>query len=432
MGKLKRAKLFLRSRFFKYIIVPIASLHLLTQANSCRNDIIQSNYPTDLRKEFKEEYGFELRGWKNDIELNGLELELTTLAEVVDGEKRIRDFKPSCIRIEPDNYLKKTLFEQGVFIGGTYCSGRCFGNIIRYRSENNKETLHHEIKHKMTSEIVIDNPKFWEEWEEIAKEGKNPPYRNLGVQACKQLRILNLFVNDSLPQEKCEEYGFITDYSRTNPEEDVAEITENSLNPSSYLKYLYPKFGERNEIIYKKLLLAQKYSLIPQEFFDTVKLKAIETDFSNSKDNKEKDRLSTQFLEESNEFFNYYPNSVYSCSLRSERGLILQSRIRLPFDINEIKRELTQSEHALYKNQIEPVIEEHKLALASEYKNYPSYYYSLKFLEIYYTRLNEKDLQDIYHNAIIEYDKRRNSGNVRLSKIGVNDYLIEKGIDFNK
>ncbi len=145
-------------------------------------NLYQTTRDSPIRQEFRNQYGFPIYGWKEDIEGNPRNVKI--ISEAVKMEMQQKPFHVRYIALEPKNFLKKSpvqqvksIFDSSKSYYADYFNAITLGSSKRYVSEY---IVRHEIKHAKTRDILRENPQFRAEWEAIAKDDKGRSlYKNL-------------------------------------------------------------------------------------------------------------------------------------------------------------------------------------------------------------------------------------------------------------
>lgn len=400
----------------KWTATSLLFLHLATQINYSFNEIRDEVSPSKKQQEFKDEFGFPLIGFSKDL-FKGPDL--SNICAAIQYERAQRDFDINFLRVKSKDYLNKSWVEQfdQFFIGGSSYFNP-FDDGISVEKNCRFNTMHHEIKHAKTWEIKKEHPALIDEWKRLALDGDgNSLYLDGTEQFCLRIRFLNGLLNKKkFVTDENRKLGFISDYARINVYEDIAELcTEAEVNPGDFNKFIYGNDfkhdGDFNPTIVAKLNLAEKYGLIPKEFseyLEVLKLKTggMDCDFHKVSTNRKK---IIPFFVESEKFLNEHPGSIYSINLRVSRA--------------EAYREMCPSN----KEDLENAVREYKQALNSGFKDNYCYALSLQYLPVCYSDLGDDKRRELYHEAQKEWRRRHNSGDILLTKRGVNDFLIARG-----
>ncbi len=417
--------------------------HLGTQLRHSANDFYHNAKPSLQREAFKKEFGFPLRGWSSDIEDDPKNI--SVCAEILNREDVERPFTLDTLRIRSDSYLRKSLLDQihaSPFFNEP--SGYYFNDIVVVKDVD-RNTLHHEIKHAKTFDIIKENKDFLNKWKDLAKDKNgNSLYLNVGEQVCYWVNGLeNIISKDKLDASANEKLGFVRSYGRNNVFEDIATICEEAeSNESKFARWLFDG-DQRNEIIAKKIALAEEYHLIPAGFSEFVKLK--QTEQGCYDDHCINWNNALEYIKESDGLLEKYPNSVYKGELHSKRAFLMSAGNSNSFVVNKLDSEtadyfLLQAQTEFERKQKEDfknngerfsigeVLREYNLALQSSFKSvwYPCALGHLR--DLHKRVLRNENVGEVYEKAEREYWRRFENGDVRLSREGVNDFLKENGV----
>ncbi len=408
----KKSRLSWVKSLAKRMLLGVALFHGTTQLAYLGNDIYNSLAPSQQRQEFKQEFGFPVKGWKKDVE-NGKE-NLSTIADVIEKERKEMNFELDSVRVRGKGYIKQNFIDQ--------IDAIIFNPVSGYYSENGisktivldnyvkGDTLHHEIKHAKTFCIAEKHPEFLEKWQALATdENGKSLYLTGREQACSRLRGLGSLINkEKQISFKNEKLGFISNYARTNVWEDIAELCAEAETDSCKLaKLLYS--DEKNPKIIAKVNLAQEYGIIPKEFSEYLRVKDLFQKSWLDEFSYDTEKLEV-FLRESEQFIKKYPSAIYECEIRTDRGFAIRN-----------KRAKSEKEGA------RKAIHEYKLSLNSHYKDAVSYIGAMNGLARCYQTLGNRKKASVCKDAEAEYWKRFKSGDIKLTIKGVNDFLIAHG-----
>jgi hypothetical protein len=405
---MKRIRKLINSKWVKRLILATFLFHGITQLNYWRNDFSHNLFPSSQRTAFEKEFGFPIKGWKDEIE--GDSKTISSIASVMHKEQFEQPFYIKNLRIKSPNYLEKSIFQQIAYI--TLKGYNCYtpnmwfmphGDSILLEKGAPSTIIHHEIKHDKSIAAMKDNPEFARAWKELADDKNgNSLYLNPMQQICNRLRGLETIVD--LP-ENYEELGFVSDYAATNIYEDMAELCELTEScPQAFVDWFHNP-EKQNPIIKAKVRLAavhgKPYGLIPEGFEEYITLCHLHHQSFADK------TKANQFLIRSKKFLDNQSRTVYECELRFRMGTTLGA-----LD---------------YK---EPAILQLKKALKADFKDISYYPDSLRELRTAYTLSGDLEKADILKKAIKEYHYRYDRGDVTLPRTGINDYLKEHGFDF--
>lgn len=180
-------------RVLKRSLEGILLFHLATQANYSLNDVLNQVKPSEQRAQFQEEFGFPIRGFRKDIEGDPERLEL--IANALRKELLEKPFQLRSFRIESNQYLRKSFLDQLAKLVTVGHAGYYFWDSISVVSSPHPSTVHHEVKHAKTFDVLEENPQFRERWEALAKDEKgNSLYFNPAEQVCSRFKGLHHLV----------------------------------------------------------------------------------------------------------------------------------------------------------------------------------------------------------------------------------------------
>lgn len=407
MGKRLRKSLHKFGKCLKIVTIPVILFHGATQIVYWGNDIINGLNPSEKRIEFKKEFGFPIRGWEKDIE--NQPKDISDMGIIFYQEKLEKPFDIGSVRIRSNHYLKKSIVQQiddAVFSNLGYYTyyGIVIDDLIF------KSTISHEIKHAKTFDIIKKNPEFIEKWKELANdEYGNSLYFNNKEQMQVYMGLEYLVNEDKIKEEENKKLGFVTNYARTNPYEDIAELGELAeMDVTSFIEWFGYKYEPKNEKIIAKVKLAQEYGIIPMEFSEYVMLENVLYDAVVGNELRWNSKKADEFFDLSGKFLEKNKETTYQCELRNKRAWIIQHR----FDDEE---------------SVIAAISEYKLSVKAKYKDPVSYKNSLESLSKCYKILDCDEESKTYNDALKEYEKRYDKGDVLLGKRGVNDFLTSRG-----
>ena len=388
--------------------------HAPTQIAYIGNDLYHKNRSSGIRNEFKQKFGFPILGWEDEIEKN--QKNITILSDVIEREKMEKDFYLKSLRIESSNYLKKNLLGQIASIVAEPASGQYFLGRIGLSHHANRDTLHHEIKHAKTFEIIRKNSEFLSKWKELAKDDRGESlYYNSGEWLCSYVKGLSSLVDkEKSNTERNRKLGFITDYARTWVYEDIAELCgEAEQNSDTFMNLVAGDSASKNEVITKKFNLAAEYGLVPMESIEYFGLRIAFRKTAVWHGYLDLSKTGS-FMEGSSKFLKNHPQSVYTSDLRNIRAhIMLQGAL---------------SHDPKFKSEV--AINELKAVLTSRYKDPSSYVCALSRLAKFYkSHLGDNINAGIYERAENLYWKRFENGDVEIASRGVNDFIVQEGID---
>lgn len=364
-----------------------ASLHL---ANGVNDRYLQSS---QFRSFFQEKYGARLSGWRKDIEEN------PSLMNAINFSLRQEwlesPFNLSSLRITPNEFYHKSIWEQlEVMTGrGNDFLGRARKSIFGLKMElipsAEQHTVHHEIKHIRTYDVLRKYPHFREEWENLCRD--------------KEGRLLFTDDWEKTVRSKDIELGFIGQSARKSLMEDVAEIGESVESfPESVATLIFDP-SPQGRIFLAKVRLAQKYGIIPPETIQFLEFHRLDM-FAMSElgrpewKGKYKQRMKLAIYR-AYQFLRKFPNSIYAPELYAT---ICAGLNNPPEEKRLVKKILTYPH-----NQI---------------------MYGGALKQLMYLEYNDEEKRGILGRAIELYEERTNKGDVLLPIQGVNDFLQDNGI----
>jgi hypothetical protein len=401
------------------LFLAAVALHSATQISYSVNDIARDINPSQLRQEFYTEFGFPIRGWKQDIEENGKKV--SNISEELHRQMADSPLNMYYLRIGSQNYLKKSFFNQAATIftldGNTNGYSRLPFKIIELTGGDylGGEACH-EIKHEKIFKVLKRHPEFLEKWKRLAidKNG-NSYYRHFSDEFLRSLRIVNRAFKELSPEEALE-LGFVSDYSMTSPLEDLAETSRFvEKNPLFMGDKVY---GRKNNKITEKIKLLEEVSLVPKGALEFLRLNYIRR---NIKPDSNAAYTPKAFLDQSSEFLIKYPGTVFECDLRNSRAWFLEQRW---MEVDYTKKGWKEERRKILLE----TADEYLRALNSTHKDFISYYSSVEGLSKIYWLLNDGNKKTIFSGAVAELNRRYASGTPSLARLGVNDYLDSCGI----
>ena len=291
------------------------SLHLSTQLNIWCNELYSISNPTPIRKNFEKKFGYPILGMEEQIE--GNPSNVLRLTRIIENEMKSKPFKLRAIKIRSDDYLKNSLstqFHKACFVPilGTYQK-----NSLILKDNYYDAVAHHEIKHAKTDEIIKSEPDFYNKWKSISVNewGNSVYFSNLEQLAFLTNGFFNLINKSVIDKEENLKLGFISNYSRFNVAEDIAELCESAERKN---KILFE--NTNNPLILKKLHLAEEYKLIPPGF---VKYSNLVNQYNNFNLSDIQTRRLEEFILQANNFIQDYPDSFYTGDIKNMKGLLL-------------------------------------------------------------------------------------------------------------
>ncbi len=392
----------------RYVGYPVLALALVQGAahlNYSRKNLENMVNPSEIRKEFRKNFNVYLLGDKENVEDEGMGV--SKLSLVLDKEKKEKDFNLERIFMKSEKFFNKPIWDQYEGIVVDAPGGTAFGKYIELGNVS-PESIHHEIKHTKTFEILKRNPEFKKRWEKISTDKNGNSMYLSGLE--------NVFywvkgMEKLIPQDKINfsnnlNEGFISAYSKNNFYEDVAELCSRVEEyPYYFLNIYYGDKTNQYKKVKEKISLAMEVGLIPREFLDYLNLRKLSRDlFAEGL----RDKHMKEYFEESDKFLKKYQRSVYLDEIYNSRGFIKT------YDFSDKEREKDAEK-------------EFDKALKCDYKGegYSLALYSLKTLNKDYSN----NSYNLFEEAYKEYWKRFDNGDPDISRRGVNDFLISHGYD---
>ena len=367
----------------------IASLLFLCNSQQhLKQEFYNNNHPTPFRQEFQQRFGFPINGTLENVENS-----YSTISNIIEVLKKEHfEMEPGIRKIEVRNpdFWNQSLIQQigqKLFVYSSY--GDPITLSIEIEKFTSKETLHHEIKHIKTYQIIKKHPEFlsrWIAWT-TSQDGKNQ-YRcsNWLSYAIHRLKLSRLFRTQ--PSDDCAVQGFVSEYASEFVYEDIAELcSQAEETPALFWVFIYKK---PNSKIIGKIKLAQEYKLIPPEFSEFVLLEnnyfdCFEFLSSLTLNSKNID----EFMSQSQEFLIKHPCSVYEPGIRERRGYIL-----------------------MLQKEYNRAVEEYKMALKSPFKNSAYLSIALSHLGACYFNLKEKEKSEKVYQISNEFNEKINLGDL--------------------
>lgn len=363
---------------------------------------------------------------------------LFNIADVLNKESRISSLNVREIDVLSNNILLMPFYQQmhKILLGG--CSGQyntIFDKIDLFTGY--MDIITHEITHAKEDSLSDKHPEFAAQWLELSNDSSgNSLYNTFWSYLSRRLMIINKFNVDTSDYDEMTkknlDLGFISNYARTNMSEDIAELCEEILhNPIRVYN------SRSNEVLMKKVKLAENYGIIPKEFTEYMKI--VYEDFDSKQRYKyvmmSSERKAHDFaiysINNLEEFITKHPQSIYVPEAR----------------VNKVVWYEYMNYHA-GENTLEQIKEECLKILKSDYK--PSEYYYNALCGMMYYHADDKskyfeapiiDFQDIQYvgnmtqkermflDAAIQYysgyDERED---IRIIYNGVNDILEKLGL----
>jgi hypothetical protein len=416
----------------RYIKKPTLALGLAfftvvcaSQINFRVRDIKNNLSDSEIREEFKEEFGFPILGFKEEIEDHPKRI--SKIADVIHREQMIRPFELDFIRIRSDKFLHKPPLEQIVqsFTGdwGQYY----FNRVIIRHDDFGEGIVVHEIKHAKTFDAIHEGDGFLRQYQNISLDdnGKSV-YLNPLEMICVYVPSLRFFIADKYDINENLGLGLLSNYARTNILEDIAVIAtsaERETDRNIYARRNIYNFSIwlidvewKNERIVDRITVLEDHHIISPEFTQYVELETnLPRIFSHYKNYD--DDLALQFLGESEQFLKDNPSTIYGSKIHYQRAIVLGEFYPEIYD---------------WGYDYDSILNECMATLTSEYKDPEAYTKTLRYLGDAYQLLGLEEKSSIFIRAGFLYQQRREEGNLNLVTIGVNDFLDENGIDFSQ
>ena len=368
-------------------------------------DLYENISPSKENVEFQEKYGIPFTGGYQLARENG---QLEDIIKVMNIEKRSKDF---------DLDFLKVRYNLGKDVDGNYQvkgEGVLAEDGVCLKKDCFDETIHHEIKHDKTYDVIKEHPSFLLDWVNIANRGlEGSAYVG---EKWKEKLDSDDFVSN----------GFISAYSMSNELEDIAVLCAFAeSNPNTIANDYF-----KNDKIKDKLDLASRVGLVPTEFTDYMKMsKKLKKVYGEELSREDYFAAVDSFLVEN-------PASIYESGLKYQKAELIDMETAVR--TKRMKPELMGEQLA---RKVDQQIDLYKDVLKSDFKREIEYYFSLGNLGICNLKrarvdgLTEKESSEyrdkaiVYFNAQEEFDRRKSAGDMNLTSVGVNDYLSEKGID---
>jgi hypothetical protein len=405
------------SKITNIILAAVLGLHIGTAGINLANNYHHEKKPSSLRTEFKQEFGLPIRGWSDSIEKDAQAVAI--ISEVMQREQLERPFTLNSIRIEPSGYLKKGPLEQLYSLIKSHSAFYMLDRVTVNYSSSKWNDVTHEIKHDKTFEVLKQHPELKKKWKELAKDehGKSL-YLNEIEQVILGVPLLdNLIDKEKKNSTLNEKLGFVSSYARTNYLEDIAELGEMAQVQLgvNYELYNWLYGPDANPIIKAKFELAQQYGLISKEFTEYIGIYRQYTDAWGGNGSLDTTKAEP-FMKASADFLAKHPNHIYEGILRLSRGSVMK----------------TKASYNSFSNPKEAnwqeVIAEYKKGLVVPFKDVMTYGGILRELEeVYRYNLDDNAKADIYAKAEKMHSGKFSSGDVKLARIGVNDFLKVMG-----
>lgn len=356
----------------KIIGIPLILLHLGTQSYYLARNYHEFFRPSKTSQAFEKRFGFKIYNLEKS-KIGSDKIYNLLLKENLESRLDIK-----YIEVVNKNYFKKSFFQQltEFFIDGYV--GHYQGNRIFLIEDANEKLWHHEIKHSKFYKVRKVNPELKKQWIELSlDENGNNSYLKPERSIFSRFKLLGKVVNKYYPSEKNLSLGFVSNYARTNFDEDIAELCS-----KIEVEPLFFETQLKNEKIMKKIEFAQKQKLIPPEFIDYLNLR--KTDYSRLTKEKLNEKEAVYFLDQSKEFLNKYPSSVYAQQIINFRGKVLEGSIT-----SDNKKEF-----------LEKAVSEYLSGLRGDYKDKIFYCDLLESISRCYKALKNKEFEDFYNSLL--------------------------------
>jgi hypothetical protein len=274
-----------------------------SQKNFERANTAAATLPS--RTAFQNHFGIPLRGAEQDIEKNNSNL--ADIASVLDEEQRIAPLPIASVDIigkeYADNVIEKQYGRQYIADYDPHTQvlrvGSDATNKMQQKSGEFAITIDnvvqfcvdHEIKHGRTDQALTRDPTIIEKWTKAAQDdnGRTPYYSSWMPDWFERVNAT------TLNRKQLLELGIISQYSRTDAHEDIAELCAAAqTNPDDFAELSRSEYPT----LWKKLDLAQSEGLIPREFGAYV-------DIMRSRNAQELEDRANAFLRE-------HPKSAYA------------------------------------------------------------------------------------------------------------------------
>ncbi|MDO8555881.1 MAG: hypothetical protein Q7R96_01765 [Nanoarchaeota archaeon] len=299
------------------------------------NNLYHVISPSPERVAFQQQFKFPVRAREADWEQSPENRRIIT--EVLHTEMREHPFDLTFFEIAPAAYWKKGFSEQ---IGEVFCEGyngvaiAKLNAIVVNPSGIKNDTLHHEVKHIKTFQVLKDHPEFKGRWEALCKDdhgNSRLQFTNMAHWSCSRIKGLSQLVDEkpTPEQEECRRQGFVSRYAATNFFEDVAELcAEAELTPFTF-EDAFDGGKRSSKVLIDKLCLAEEYRLVPAGYRDYLVLGQAVIGcwtgdmYGSNLDDREK---CEKYLEKSADFLKKYPNSRFAGKILWHRASILVAR----------------------------------------------------------------------------------------------------------
>lgn len=395
----------------------LALMHVLSNLAYFGNYAKNKIAPSEVRREFARLHGVELQGWRADIEASPQMI--TIMGEVVRREKLQGHFGLSWLKVESDNYFKKHFLDQmsAVFTRPHAGYAERTSRHISMSTDLNsylRSTLHHEIKHIKSYDVIRKRPEFEREWRKLAHVNGSDAYLTAYENVKKWVPLAGEVDPKKLDSDACLRLGFIRPYARTNFYEDVACLGEAVEDHSERNRLADLVFGKKpNPLIKAKLKLLEKYKLIPPEFTEYLRLHMIGHEWAmrHAPHGYWEEPPSIpldEYFAKTESFLRKHPKTQFESEIRANRAWIMAQR-------------------STTKQSYEAAIQEYLRVLQCD-PSQESYSNALSHLEELYHTVENPTLAKVMRDAYMEYYRRFDMGDPALSVVGVNDILVKAGV----
>jgi hypothetical protein len=361
--------------------------------------------------QFEKATGIKITGHMEKISSQ----ELFNIAEAI-KRAGVTDKELDKIVMESENYFDKTFIGQlssTVFSGYDGYFNPLTDNILLQKGDY--ALFIHELMHAKTF-AVPKLPQLLRDWSKISVDEKGESLYKTPWNAAFPLAWVYSRLRtskDSTNGVDLDKLGFVSNYSRRDVIEDIAELcTQITLHPESMWEYL-----KADDKVAKKINLVFKYGIISQIQKDYMELSAQFKEYADFEDTwnfkgdyyQIRDSLRNSFLDKSEEFIRKHGNSQYTPDAYVLRGLAKAHRVYRGASYSE------SSEPEFKKALLGPVSSEgYMLAL----------FHLGTLYEAKYGLYGDKNPYAVAKN---EYFRRRDNSDFRVLTIGVNDILEQKG-----
>jgi hypothetical protein len=399
VGKFKD-KLSSAKRHLKNAAYLVLAYHLAGEARFLYKYYTYSDARTE---EFKKITGIDIYAPKENISNNELMDWLRLVKHTETSSKDIDE-----IIVEDKNYFSKSLIGKMLSIGGKHGHANPITNTMTMGSDLPVKSTIHEITHMKT----FSNKKKDEliaEWKKLAHDTSgNSQYMSFTSMVKSYCGV----EDDGPANPKLDSLGFPTQYARTNVYEDISEFVERELN-KVYYSYNTDFKELSNNIYEKKLDLAIKYGLMPQESKEGYYLKQRYAAWvSVQEKNWWNNHVKEDYLIQSEKFLEKYPNSPFFINIVIDRAMVLSNTSNTTSPLWHEK-----SEKELQKGLSVP-----------SHLGYGTILSKLEQLAAQVYSHGQESYPNPYSKAITEYNIKVEKFDTSLLETGVNDKLKELGV----